>query len=147
MSKLVGFLTHFILVGAAVFTLSSHAEPGSRAMDAEVIAQRTKPVGKVTVASASTNADQEQASGAAGGEAVYKKYCSVCHAAGLAGAPKYGDKAAWAPRIKGATPADINRLTKHVINGLNAMPPKGTCATCDNEQLKAAVEFMVSKVK
>ena len=74
------------------------------------------------------------------GEAIYQQTCHVCHAAGVAGAPKFGDKEAWAPRAaKG-----IDALLASATKGLNAMPPKGTCATCSDEDLKAAIEYMVS---
>jgi len=73
------------------------------------------------------------------GDEVYKTKCFVCHMAGVANAPKLGDKAAWAPRI--ATGMDAMMQT--VINGKGAMPPKGTCMDCSNDELKAAVEYMV----
>src|SRR6478752_4346818 len=59
--------------------------------------------------------------GAADGKGVYEKTCAVCHATGLAGAPKFGDKAAWAPRIATGT----NTLHNSALHGKNAMPPKG----------------------
>ena len=77
----------------------------------------------------------------AGGEQIYKQSCQGCHATGAAGAPKLGDKAAWAPRI--ATGMDA--LVASSINGKNVMPPKGTCMSCSNDDLKAAVEYMVSQ--
>jgi cytochrome c5 len=74
-----------------------------------------------------------------GGEAIYKQVCVACHAAGVAGAPKSGDKAAWAPRI--ATGLDM--LTQSVVKGKGAMPPKGGSAASDAE-IRSAVEYMVS---
>lgn len=82
---------------------------------------------------------------AADGQAAYNKACVACHASGAAGAPKLGDKAAWAPRIgKG-----IDALYHSAINGLpgTAMMPKGTCAACTEDELKAAVDYMVSQSK
>jgi cytochrome c5 len=73
------------------------------------------------------------------GEAVYNGPCKTCHEAGVAGAPKLGDKAAWAPRI--ATGMDA--LMASATNGKNAMPPKGTCMDCTDAELKAAVEYMI----
>ena len=61
------------------------------------------------------------AGGAADGKGVYEKTCAVCHATGLAGAPKFGDKAAWAPRIA----TGLNTLHNSALHGKNAMPPKG----------------------
>lgn len=82
---------------------------------------------------------------AADGAATYKTTCQSCHATGAAGAPKMGDKAAWAPRIaKG-----MDALVQSSINGVpgTSMMPKGMCAACSNDDLKAAVEYMVSQSK
>jgi cytochrome c5 len=79
---------------------------------------------------------------AGGGEALYKQACVACHAAGVAGSPKFGDKAAWAPRI--ATGLDM--LTASVIKGKGAMPPKGGTAASDAD-IRSAVEYMVSAAK
>ena len=75
------------------------------------------------------------------GESIYKKTCMSCHAAGIANAPKLGDTAAWAPRIAKGNEA----LFESVKNGLNVMPPKGTCASCSDEELRSAMEYMVSQ--
>jgi cytochrome c5 len=80
---------------------------------------------------------------ATSGEEIYNTKCSVCHASGVAGAPKFGDKEAWAPRIA----QGMETLMQHATNGLRAMPPKGTCMDCTDEQLKAAVEYMVDNSK
>ncbi|MCX8116192.1 MAG: c-type cytochrome, partial [Burkholderiaceae bacterium] len=74
--------------------------------------------------------------------ALYTQACQVCHAAGVAGAPKLGDKAAWAPRIGQGAAA----LAASVIKGKGAMPPKGGSAASDAE-IKAAVEYMLAAVK
>ncbi len=76
------------------------------------------------------------------GEALYKQVCTACHAAGLAGAPKSGDKAAWAPRIK----TGIDAMTANVIKGKGAMPPKGGSAASDAE-IRATVEYMANAAK
>lgn len=77
----------------------------------------------------------------AGGEQTYQSYCIACHAAGVAGAPKLGDKAAWVSRIAAGEEA----LTSTVISGKGAMPPKGACATCSDEDIRQAVQYMVEK--
>ncbi len=80
----------------------------------------------------------------AGGEGTYKAACSVCHSAGVAGAPKSGDKAAWAPRIAQGK----ETLYKHAIMGfqgkLGVMPPKGGNTTLADADVKAAVDYMVA---
>ncbi|MFZ2827514.1 c-type cytochrome, partial [Hydrogenophaga sp.] len=78
----------------------------------------------------------------AGGEALYKQACTVCHAAGVAGAPKFGDKAAWAPRVA----LGLDGLTASAIKGKNAMPPKGG-STASDADIKAAVQYMLAAVK
>ncbi|HEY7238587.1 MAG TPA: c-type cytochrome [Burkholderiales bacterium] len=80
---------------------------------------------------------------AADGKAVYDQVCHVCHAAGIAGAPKIGDKAAWAPRIK----EGMDTLVQSVTKGKGAMPPKAGNPALTDAQLRAGVEFMVSQSK
>jgi cytochrome c5 len=76
----------------------------------------------------------------ADGQSTYTKTCSLCHGAGVAGAPKFGDKVAWAPRIANG----VDALAASVKSGKGAMPPKGTCMDCSDADLKAAVEYMIS---
>lgn len=80
---------------------------------------------------------------AASGESVYKGACGVCHAAGIAGAPKSGEKAAWAPRIAKGKPT----LYEHAIKGFNQMPAKGGNSSLADADVKAAVDYMVALVK
>ena len=79
----------------------------------------------------------------ANGEALYKQACQVCHAAGVAGAPKLGDKAAWAARL----PLGIDALYASVAKGKGAMPPRGGAAQASDADLRAAVEYMTASVK
>jgi cytochrome c5 len=72
---------------------------------------------------------------------IYETYCQACHLHGVAGAPKLGDSAAWAPRIE----KGMDTLMDHAVNGFNAMPPKGTCGDCSREELQATVEYMISE--
>lgn len=79
---------------------------------------------------------------AADGKAVYEKTCVACHAAGVANAPKFGDKAAWGPRLA----LGREGLVASVIKGKGAMPPKaGT--TLKDDEIAAAVDHMLSGVK
>ena len=94
------------------------------------------------VAAAPGAAAAATTSDAAVGKALYEKSCTVCHAAGVAGAPKSGNKEEWAPRIaKG-----MDALYKSSINGLNAMPPRGASTATDDE-IKAAVDYMVNAAR
>ena len=85
---------------------------------------------------------QVAAADSGAGEALYKQACVACHAAGVAGAPKFGDKAAWAPRIQ----TGIDALTISVIKGKGAMPPKGGSAASDGD-IHSAVVYMVNAAK
>ena len=79
----------------------------------------------------------------ADGQAIYNKACLACHMTGVAGAPKLDDKAAWEARVaKG-----MDALLQSAINGVpgTAMPARGSCGNCSDDDLKAAVEFMVSQ--
>ncbi|MCB2015994.1 MAG: cytochrome c5 family protein [Hydrogenophaga sp.] len=76
------------------------------------------------------------------GEALYKSTCFACHATGAAGAPKFGDKAAWAARVG----LGLDGLTASAIKGKGAMPPKGG-ATASDADIKAAVDYMLASVK
>ena len=90
-------------------------------------------------AAAEPPADTQTSS--ADGQKIYQSSCQACHVAGVAGAPKLGDKEAWAPRIAKGNDALLSSVTK----GLNAMPPKGTCMSCSEDELRAAVEYMVEQ--
>ena len=78
---------------------------------------------------------------AKGGEEVYKAVCSMCHAAGLLNAPKFGDKAAWAPRIAQGQ----STLVQHAINGIRSMPARGGNAELTDAEVGNAVAYMVAK--
>jgi cytochrome c5 len=81
--------------------------------------------------------------GAVDGKKVYDTVCTVCHTAGVANAPKPGDKAAWAPRLKQGSDA----LVQSVIKGKGAMPPKAGNPALSEAEIRAAIDFMVSQVK
>jgi cytochrome c5 len=81
-------------------------------------------------------------SNANAGEALFKQTCIACHGTGVAGAPKFGDKAAWAPRIK----QGIDTLVHNAITGKNAMPPRGGSSASDAD-MRAAVQYMVNAAK
>lgn len=77
------------------------------------------------------------------GKAIYDKVCMACHATGVAGAPKTGDKTGWAPRIK----LGMDALYAASIKGKGAMPPKGGGADLTDDQVKAAVDYLVGQSK
>lgn len=73
------------------------------------------------------------------GEKVYNKVCAICHDKGMAGAPKIYDTANWTMRLKQGLPM----LYKHAIDGFNQMPPKGGCITCSDNEIEAAVDYII----
>lgn len=104
-------------------------------------------VAAATAAPAPTAAAAPAAAGAAdAGKKLYESACVACHGAGIAGAPKFGDKAAWADRIKQGQ----NVLYEHAIKGFQGkngmMPPKGGSAASEDE-VKAAVDYMAAAAK
>ena len=102
------------------------------------------PGGTTQAAAANTAAPAATTTAAAtaGPPALYNQVCSACHAAGIAGAPKVGDKAAWAPRIA----QGIDALTASAIHGKGAMPPKGGSSASDAD-IKAVVTYMANASK
>ncbi|MEX1166327.1 MAG: c-type cytochrome [Hydrogenophaga sp.] len=106
------------------------------------VAPATAPVVVATAAAAAPAAAASVTVAAGTGEALYKQACAVCHVAGVAGAPKLGDKAAWAPRLA----LGLDGLTASVIKGKGAMPPKGGSAASEAD-IKASVSFMLEALK
>ena len=113
---------------------------GDSAADASQDAElRIQPVARVEMQKAVVKSDGKPRDG----ETIYNTVCTACHAAGLVGAPKTGDKAAWAPRIALGDSA----LLQSVINGKGAMPARAGDASLTEDELKAAVAFLVGRAK
>ena len=130
----------------AVEEVAPAQAPQSAEPEAAPAAEAPEPAAEPEPAQAAAEsqaADEPAAPQAASvdGQKVYQAACQACHAAGVAGAPKLGDKEAWAPRIAKGEDA----LFASVNNGLNAMPPKGACMSCSEDDLRAAVEYMVEQ--
>jgi cytochrome c5 len=89
---------------------------------------------------AAAGAKPAAAAGPVDGTAVYKQFCSACHLTGAAGAPKSGDKAAWAPRIKKGEEA----LVASAVKGIGNMPPRGGNPALTDAQIRAAVQYQIS---
>ncbi|MDK2124780.1 c-type cytochrome [Parachitinimonas caeni] len=98
--------------------------------DQEVLA-RIQPVGL-------SKASEGGPPGSRNGKAVYEAVCASCHGAGLAGAPKFADSAAWAPRIS----QGLETLVKHAVGGFKGMPAKGGAADLTDDEVARAVAFM-----
>lgn len=116
--------------------------------DKQQIQERIQPLGKVRVEKGAEpetpikSTTTKVAEAGPPGKATYEQYCIVCHRDGLAGAPKFENEADWKPRLAGKNIEEILTIVK---NGLNAMPPKGTCGECSDEDLKAAIQYMKPK--
>lgn len=110
-------------------------------MEAEAIKARIAPLGKVEVDGERAAVDDGTAVtlGPDSGQKRYDKSCAVCHAGGLAGAPKFRNKGDWADRL----PMGIDALLASAIKGKGGMPPKGTCMKCSDEELKMSIEYMI----
>ncbi|MCU5787581.1 cytochrome c5 [Alcanivorax marinus] len=136
-----------LFAGMASAAESSSYPLGQRSIFSDrATAERLKPVGSVCVEGEECGSQVAAAEGSGeprSGEEVYNTGCAACHASGAAGAPKLGDTAAWAPRIdKG-----IETLVKHAYEGFNAMPAKGMCSNCSEDEIHAAVEYIVDHSK
>lgn len=118
------------------------------AMDKDAIAERLAPVGEVCLASqdcgsaSAPAASSSDDGGGADGEGIYGQVCSVCHDSGVAGAPVRGDEDQWAAR----TDQGFDTLLDHAINGLNAMPARGGNPSLSDDDMHAAVAYMVEPV-
>jgi cytochrome c5 len=155
----------YLLVQLAVHGYAGRDMKGSPAMSDAAVKERLAPVAKValdpnapppasaptpaaTPAVATVNVPPAAAAapakaGAGSGKATFDAVCNVCHGAGVAGAPKLGDKAAWAPRIK----QGMDALHANAIKGKGAMPPKGGNPSLSDADVAAAVDYMVSAAK
>ena len=117
---------------------------GERSVFSErAIAERLRPVGTVCIdgeeCGSAAAADDTASAGPRSGEQVYGGACAACHDSGAAGAPRKGDTSAWATRI----PQGMDTLTQHTVDGYGAMPPMGMCMDCSEDEIRAAVEFIV----
>jgi cytochrome c5 len=152
-----GFLVPIICIVLLVQYVTSGEKTGagSEAQSPEAIAARLRPVAdqgytfpgqKAAAAAPAEPAKAVASASKADGKKIFDGACAACHGAGVAGAPKLGDKAAWAPRIQQGSAT----LYEHAIQGFQGksgmMPAKGGSAASDDE-VKAAVDYMVSAAK
>jgi cytochrome c5 len=153
-----------LLAQFAVGAYGTRSLKDDPAMSPEAVAKRLAPVAKLAIdpnarapeaapAQAPTATSvaaiaipppaAKAAPAAGGGKATYDATCSACHGAGVAGAPKFGDKAAWAPRLKEGK----DSLYGTALKGKGAMPPKGGNPGLADADVKAAVDYMLAAVK
>ncbi len=141
-----------LIVGIVRFVLGGlNMDPKNPAFSEEAVAKRLQPVGQVTIGQAAPEASPPSSPAPmvavktqpASGDKVYQASCAMCHAAGIAGAPKSGDKDAWKARIAQGQSA----LYEHAIKGIRMMPAKGGNAGLADAEVKAAVDYIVAQSK
>jgi len=150
--QLIVVSTLALVVPVAIAFLGAQLVTGGKRIDTtearKSVEQRIKPVGELVKlegapAPVPAAAVVAVAAKAKSGEEVYNSACVACHGAGVAGAPKTGDKAAWAPRVA----QGMATLYDHAIKGFKAMPAKGGSAALSDDEVKAGVDFQVAKSK
>jgi cytochrome c5 len=107
-------------------------------MSEDAIKARIQPVGTVNVA----GAQPEAATAARSGADVYAQACAACHAAGVLNAPKPGVAEDWAPRME----KGLEKVIQNAMAGFGAMPARGACMNCSDEEFAAAVEHMIEGI-
>lgn len=125
-----------VLFAALTFSTAALASDISQT-EYDAIAERIQPVGDVYLAG--SEPVKEEPTGPRDGSTVYGTFCIACHASGVNGAPKTGNADDWAPRIAQGK----ETLVKHALEGFNAMPAKGTCMDCSDDEIIAAIDHMI----
>jgi cytochrome c5 len=139
---MVAFIVAAVILLAVVvpFSATKGGKPEAAKDSEEDVATRIQPVAGFELQKAPGAA---AGGGAKDGATIFNTVCAACHNSGAAGAPKPGDKAAWAPRLAQGN----ETLYRNAINGKGAMPPKGGAANLSDGEVKAAVDFLVGKAK
>ena len=128
-----------IVLSAVIWPLSMKGKGSAPINGSDAAEIRIQPVAKIEMPKTVAKSDGKPRDGAT----VYNSTCMACHGSGVAGAPKAGDKAAWAPRIAMGTAT----LIKSVTDGKGAMPPKGGGADLTDAEIMAAVAHLTGLVK
>jgi cytochrome c5 len=134
-------------IARAIAYMANQAGANFKEPAAKPAAPAPAAPGATTTAAAVPAAGAAPAAGKGGdagkGKSVYESTCVACHGSGVAGAPKFGDKAAWAPRIK----AGLDALHASALKGKGAMPPKGGNPALPDADITAAVDYLVNQSK
>jgi len=140
MVVVLGFLVPVLcsmLLAYLVVTGSKKISQDQTSMEAGAVVARIKPVADVAIAESGGGA----AKAAQTGEQVVQQYCAACHMTGAAGAPKMGDKGAWAKRIG----AGLDQMLKNAVAGKGTMPPRGGAADLSDRELAGAIVHMANQ--
>jgi cytochrome c5 len=132
---LLAFLVPIIGILLLVSLVLNQPSAEPAALAPEAVAKRLQPVGRVEFGA------PPAAPGQRSGEEIVKASCAACHQAGIANAPKIGDKAAWAPHFK----SGLNGMLAVAIKGKGAMPPRGGVADLSDLELTRAIVYMANQ--
>lgn len=132
---LLSFVVPVVSILLLVKLVLSQPSADPNAMLPEAVTARLQPVGRLEFGAATAKP------GARSGEDIVKGTCNACHQAGVAGAPKIGDKAQWAPRLKDG----LKGMLAVAVKGKGAMPPKGGDASLTDAELTRAIVFMANQ--
>jgi cytochrome c5 len=132
---LLSFVLPVVGILLLVKLVLSQPSADPNALRPESVAARIQPVARVEFGAPTA------APGARRGEDIVKATCAACHQAGVANAPKLGDKAAWAPLVK----TGLNAMVATAIKGKGAMPPRGGDASLTDVEVTRAVAFMANQ--
>lgn len=129
-----------LLIGLFCCSLMLYA---NNELEQQEIKLRIQPIGQVSVQN-QPQLDNEIADDVVKkmGQKIYEQYCVACHRDGLAGAPRFRNDQDWNSRLAERT---LDILVESSIKGLRAMPIKGTCTKCSDEDLKAAISYMLPR--
>ncbi len=147
-----GLVILALIVGSKTQLKAVHEDPAYE----QQVDERLRPFGHAALPGEAVPVSEPAATAAAlpapvvaplSGPQVFNKACNACHGTGIGGAPKFGDKAAWAPRIA----QGVDTLHKHALQGFQGqtgvMPPKGGMVNLSDAEITAAVDYMVSQSK
>ncbi|HJS38976.1 MAG TPA: c-type cytochrome [Burkholderiales bacterium] len=133
---LLAFLVPIIGILLLVSLVLNRPSADPAALSPEAVTARIQPVGRVEFGAAGG-----AAAGPRSGEEIVKSACAACHQAGVANAPKIGDNAAWAPRLK----TGLNGMLAVAVKGKGAMPPRGGAADLSDYELARAIVYMANQ--
>lgn len=149
-----GMQSRVVKVSLMIVGLSVASAALAQSARDQLIAERVTPVGSVCLAgeacvtgssatassaSAAAPAMAQTASAEFSASATYEQYCAMCHNTGMANAPRRDDAAHWTARV---AEVGLATLTNNAITGINAMPARGMCATCTDEQIGEIVQYL-----
>jgi|GEM_PF-111592 len=139
----VAFVTAFTVM--LLGNMSDATASSTDMQSADAVNQRIAPVANLELvdpnapAAAPKKPTQEATAVNPAGEKLYRAACFACHSSGVAGAPKFGDRAAWAPYVA----TGVDAMLRIVMQGKGAMPPKGGAPAASEEDIRAAVQYMI----